>query len=86
MQFPHQGMRNMRLGCVSEASAMRSRWLGRTSIAHASVSFAIDLHRNSKSFRLARNAPARADLSTVMVYAHVYDKQVEDAMRRLLPT
>ena len=44
-------------------------------------SFASDLLRKSHNIRLVQKALGHADLSTTMLYTHVYDEEVEAAMR-----
>jgi len=45
--------------------------------------FATDLHRTCKNIRLVQKALGHADLSTTMIYTHVYDEEIEAAMRFL---
>ena len=45
--------------------------------------FATDLYRESKNIRLVQKALGHADLSTTMIYTHVYDAEVECALKRL---
>ena len=45
--------------------------------------FATDLHRESKNIRLVQKTLGHADLSTTMIYTHVYDEEVEEAMKSL---
>lgn len=44
--------------------------------------FATDLHRASRNIRLVQKALGHADLSTTMIYTHVYDEEVKAAMCR----
>ena len=46
-------------------------------------SFATDLHRESRNIRLVQKALGHADLSTTMIYTHIYDEEIAVAMRRL---
>lgn len=43
--------------------------------------FATDLYRESKDIRLVQKALGHADLSTTMIYTHIVDGDLEDAMR-----
>jgi len=45
--------------------------------------FATDLYRDCGKIRLVQKALGHADLSTTMIYTHVYDEEVENAMRFL---
>jgi len=45
--------------------------------------FATDLHRESRNIRLVQKALGHSDLSTTMIYTHVYDAEVMEAMRGL---
>lgn len=45
--------------------------------------FATDLYRETGKIRIVQKALGHADLSTTMIYTHVYDDEVEAAMRRL---
>lgn len=44
-------------------------------------SFASDLYRESKNIRLVQKALGHADLSTTMIYTHVVDEELEEAMK-----
>lgn len=44
---------------------------------------ATDLYRETGKIRLVQKALGHSDLSTTMVYTHVYDEEVECAMRNL---
>jgi len=44
---------------------------------------AVDLYRETEKIRLVQRALGHADLSTTMIYTHVYDEEVEAAMRCL---
>lgn len=43
--------------------------------------FASDLYRESKNIRLVQKALGHADLSTTMIYTHVVDEELEEAMK-----
>ena len=43
--------------------------------------FATDLYRETKNIRLVQKALGHADLSTTMIYTHIVDDELEDAMR-----
>ena len=43
--------------------------------------FATDLHRMSRNIRLVQKALGHADLSTTMIYTHVYDEELEDTLK-----
>jgi len=45
--------------------------------------FATDLHRESRNIRLVQKALGHADISTTMIYTHVYDEEIKNAMRGL---
>jgi len=45
--------------------------------------FATDLHRESRNIRLVQKALGHADLSTTMIYTHVYDLEIREALRSL---
>jgi len=49
-------------------------------------SFASDLLRASRNIRLVQKALGHADLSTTMIYTHIYDAEVMQAMRGLRET
>ena len=42
-------------------------------------SFAADLYSETSKIRLVRKVLGRADLSSTMIYAHVFDEEVESA-------
>ena len=43
--------------------------------------FATDLYRETKNIRLVQKALGHADLSTTMIYTHIVDDELEDAMK-----
>lgn len=43
--------------------------------------FATDLYRYTKDIRLVQKALGHADISTTMIYMHVYDDDLENALR-----
>ena len=43
--------------------------------------FATDLYRETKNIRLVQKALGHADLSTTMIYTHIVDDELEDALR-----
>jgi len=43
--------------------------------------FATDLYRETKNIRLVQKALGHSDLSTTMIYTHVVDEELEDALR-----
>ena len=45
--------------------------------------FATDLYRETGKIRLVQKALGHSDLSTTMIYTHIYDEEVEAAMRCL---
>lgn len=45
--------------------------------------FATDLYRDAGKIRLVQKALGHADLSTTMIYTHVYDEEVEQALKSL---
>ena len=48
--------------------------------------FATDLYRDTGRIRLVQKALGHSDLSTTMIYTHVYDVEVEQAMKALRPS
>ena len=44
-------------------------------------SFATDLYRHTKDIRLVQKALGHADISTTMIYTHIVDDDLEDALR-----
>jgi len=44
--------------------------------------FATDLLRETKNIRLVQKALGHSDVSTTMIYTHVFDEELEDALRR----
>ena len=48
--------------------------------------FATDLYRDTGRIRLVQKALGHSDLSTTMIYTHVYDEEVATAMRSLRST
>jgi integrase/recombinase XerD len=44
--------------------------------------FATDLYRETKNIRLVQKALGHASLSTTMIYTHIVDEELEDALRR----
>lgn len=44
-------------------------------------SFATDLYRETKNIRLVQKALGHEDLSTTMIYTHIVDDELEDALR-----
>lgn len=44
--------------------------------------FATDLLRETSNIRLVQKALGHSDLSTTMVYTHVFDEEMEHALRR----
>ncbi len=45
--------------------------------------FATDIYRETKNIRLVQKALGHSDLSTTMIYTHVVDDELEDAMKSL---
>jgi len=45
--------------------------------------FATDLHRESKNIRVVQKALGHADLSTTMIYTHVFDNEIREALTQL---
>ncbi len=43
--------------------------------------FATDLYRETKNIRLVQKALGHSDLSTTMIYTHIVDEELEEAMR-----
>lgn len=46
-------------------------------------SFATDLLRRSRNIRLVQKALGHSSLSTTMIYTHIYDEELSDAMKSL---
>ena len=68
---------------------MVRRYSGRAGIAKRITphtlrhSFATDLYRETANIRLVQKALGHADLSTTMIYTHVYDEEIMAAMSNL---
>jgi integrase/recombinase XerD len=45
--------------------------------------FATDLYKETKNIRLVQKALGHADLSTTMIYTHIVDEELEDALKSL---
>jgi len=43
--------------------------------------FATDLYRETKNIRLVQKALGHSDLSTTMIYTHIVDEELEDALK-----
>ncbi len=43
--------------------------------------FATDLYRETKNIRLVQKALGHSDLSTTMIYTHIVDDELEDALK-----
>ena len=43
--------------------------------------FATDIYRDTKNIRLTQKVLGHADLATTMIYTHIVDDEIEDAMR-----
>ena len=43
--------------------------------------FATDLYRTTKNIRLTQKALGHSDLSTTMIYTHLVDDELEDALK-----
>ena len=62
----------------------RARKAGITKDVHPHTlrhTFATDLYRNTRNIRLVQKALGHSDLSTTMVYTHIYDQELESAMK-----
>lgn len=44
--------------------------------------FATDLLRETKNIRLVQKALGHSDVSTTMIYTHVFDEELEAALQR----
>ena len=44
-------------------------------------SFATDLYRETSKIRLVQRALGHSDLSTTMIYTHIFDEELEDALK-----
>ena len=44
-------------------------------------SFATDLYRETSKIRLVQKALGHSDLSTTMIYTHVFDAELEEALK-----
>jgi integrase/recombinase XerD len=44
--------------------------------------FATDLYRETKNIRLVQKALGHSDLSTTMIYTHIVDEELEEAMKQ----
>jgi site-specific recombinase XerD len=45
--------------------------------------FATDLYHATKNIRLVQKALGHASLSTAMIYTHIVDEELEDALKKL---
>ena len=43
--------------------------------------FATDLYRETKNIRLVQKALGHADLTSTMIYTHIVDEELEEALR-----
>ncbi len=43
--------------------------------------FATDLYRETSKIRLVQKALGHSDLSTTMIYTHIFDEELEDALK-----
>ena len=43
--------------------------------------FAMDLYRETKNIRLVQKALGHSDLSTTMIYTHIVDEELEEALK-----
>ena len=48
-----------------------------------SHSFATDLYRGTSKIRLVQKVLGHSDLSTTMLYTHIFDEEVEDTLKSL---
>lgn len=48
--------------------------------------FATDLYRETKNIRLTQKALGHADLSTTMIYTHIVDEELEEALKSFRKT
>lgn len=70
---------------------MVRRYAGRAGIAKRITphvlrhTFATDLYRETRKIRLVQKVLGHADLSTTTIYTHVYDEEVELALKALRP-
>ena len=44
-------------------------------------SFATDLYRETNKIRLVQKVLGHSDLSTTMIYTHIFDEEVESALK-----
>jgi len=44
-------------------------------------SFATDLYRETSKIRLVQKVLGHSDLSTTMIYTHIFDEEVESALK-----
>jgi integrase/recombinase XerD len=47
-------------------------------------SFATDLYRETSKIRLVQKVLGHSDLSTTMIYTHIFDKEMESALESFL--
>ena len=47
--------------------------------------FATDIYRETKNIRLVQKALGHSDLSTTMIYTHIVDDELEEAMKSFVP-
>lgn len=69
---------------LREMEKRRARKAGITTDVHPHTlrhTLATDLYRDTRNIRLVQKALGHSDLSTTMVYTHVYDQELESAMK-----
>jgi integrase/recombinase XerD len=49
-------------------------------------SFATDLYRETSKIRLVQKVLGHSDLSTTMIYTHIFDEEVEEALKSFRQT
>ncbi len=62
----------------------RAKKVGITKDVHPHTlrhTFATDLYRDTRNIRLVQKALGHSDLSTTMIYTHIYDQELESAMK-----
>lgn len=64
--------------CSAKAGVSEAERVGPHVLRQAPVT---DLLRQTKNIRLVQKALGHSDLSTTMIYAHVFDEELEEAMR-----
>jgi len=55
--------------------------VGEPTVSAYPHSFATDLYRETSKIRLVQKVLGHSDLSTTMIYTHIFDEEVESALK-----